>query len=166
MRPSVFLSIPLALALGGTALAQTASSPGPSGGMAAGSSTSSQATVTLRAQNGSNETGTATMSDTPAGLVVDVKVMPAPASPQPAHIHMGSCSKLDPAPAYPLAAIAKGTDASGQAIGESTTTIPNVTLAKLEAGTYAVNVHKSADEAKTYVACGDVKLANPTGTSK
>ena len=38
----------------------------------------------------------------------------------------------------------------------STTTIP-VALADLTKSAFAVNLHKSADDAKTYTACGDIK---------
>ena len=168
MRRSALFAIPITLALGGAALAQPMSSPGPMGGAGTttGGATEAQATVTLVPQNGSNETGTVTLSQTAKGVVVSVTTDTAPDSPQPAHIHKGSCAKLDPAPAFPLTPVTKGTNSMGAAKGVSTTTVTGVTLAQLESGQYAVNVHKSAAEAKTYVACGDIKNANPTGTSQ
>lgn len=183
MHRSALLAIPITLALGGAALAQPMSSPTPMmppaplasdtgtmGGAGAGTTTGgaaeSQATVTLVPQNGSNETGMVTLSQTKKGIVVTVMTDTAPDSPQPAHIHKGSCAKLDPNPAFPLTPITKGTDTMGAAKGVSTTTLTGVTLAQLVSGQYAVNVHKSVPEAKTYVACGDIKNANPTGTSQ
>lgn len=176
MRVTSLLALPITLALAGTALAQPMASPAPmaSGmgtmndatGTTTGAGEGSQATVTLVPQNGSNETGVVTLSETKAGLVVTVTTNVAPDSPQPAHIHKGSCAKLDPAPAFPLKTITKGTDSMGAPKGVSTTTLTDVTLAQLESGQYAVNVHKSVPEAKVYVACGDIKNANPTGTSQ
>ena len=183
MRRSALLALPITLTLGAAALAQPMASPGPmmspapmasgmgsmSGGAmgtSAGGAAGSQVTVTLVPQNGSNETGTVTLSQTAKGVVVSVITDPAPDSPQPAHIHKGSCAKLDPTPAFPLTMISKGTNSMGAPKGVSMTTITGVTLAQLESGQYAVNVHKSVPEAKTYVACGDIKNANPTGTSQ
>jgi Cu/Zn superoxide dismutase len=128
-----------------------ASGSAMSGGAMMGSS--SKATVSLSAQNDSKETGTATLTETKKGLVVTVTTDTAPDSPQPDHIHKGTCAKLDPVPAYPLKPIEK----SGDSKGMSTTTLTGVTLADLEKGEYAINVHKSADDLKDYVACGDIK---------
>ena len=66
---------------------------------------------------------------------------------QPAHIHKGTCAKLDPKPTYPLS------DVVG---GMSKTTVPGITVAKLLAAPMAINVHKSAKELPTYVACGNI----------
>ncbi len=62
---------------------------------------------------------------------------------------MGSCSKLDPNPRYGLANVENG---------KSTSEIP-VKIDDLVREPTAINVHKSAQEAKTYVACGDIKAA-------
>ncbi|MBV9648409.1 MAG: CHRD domain-containing protein [Candidatus Eremiobacteraeota bacterium] len=126
----------------------------------------SQVTVTMAAQNNSNERGTAVLSQTDKGLVVTLSLTPAPSAAQPAHIHEGTCAKLNPAPAYPLKNVTAGTTQSGSAAGTSTTTLTNVTLDKLTKGDYAINVHKSASDLKTYVSCGDIKLANPSGTTQ
>ena len=69
---------------------------------------------------------------------------------QPAHIHEGSCAKLDPKPKYGLSNV---TD------GKSSTTVP-VSLDTLTKGGLAINVHKSAEDLKTYVACGDIRGKN------
>jgi Cu/Zn superoxide dismutase len=102
----------------------------------------------IAAENGSGETGTVTL--TPAGddkTTVVVSLTGAPAAAQPAHIHMGTCAALNPAPKYPLTSLING---------KSTTTVP-VSMASIDAGGFAVNVHKSADDLKDYVACGDLK---------
>jgi len=66
---------------------------------------------------------------------------------RPAHIHDGTCANLNPAPRYPLSNLANGT---------SMTEVP-VSLAELEQGTFAVNVHMSPEQASIYVACGDLR---------
>lgn len=112
------------------------------------------------AQNASGETGSVSLKAAGAdSTVVTVALKGAPADPQPAHIHLGTCAKLDPKPAYPLTPVVNGA---------STTTV-NVSLAKLTTGGYAVNVHKSAAEAATYVSCASLlmtrdpmKMASPS----
>jgi Cu/Zn superoxide dismutase len=105
-------------------------------------------TISLHAQNGSGEDGTAVLTQTPDGVQVAVSLKNAPAAAQPAHIHQGTCAKLNPAPQYPLTSLASGT---------STTVVKGVTLDQLLAGTFAINVHKSTSDLGTYVACGDIK---------
>jgi hypothetical protein len=102
----------------------------------------------LTAQNGSGENGTVALTPRGAKTLVVVQLTSAPGTtPQPAHVHVGPCAKLDPAPKYPL---------SSAIDGVSVTTL-DVPIATLTDGTFAVNVHKSADDIKTYVSCGDLK---------
>jgi hypothetical protein len=104
--------------------------------------------VELKAQNNSNETGTATL--TPEGdstkVVLDVK---GAEGTQPTHIHKGTCAKLDPKPAFPLSPVVNG---------KSETTV-KASMKDLTSGEYAINGHKSAQDLKTYVFCGDLKGA-------
>ena len=105
-------------------------------------------TVKLGEQSNSGETGTATFTAQGDSTKVELTVKGGPKGvAQPAHIHEGSCAKLDPKPKYGLSNV---TD------GKSSTTVP-VSLATLTKGGLAVNVHKSAEDLKTYVACGDIK---------
>jgi hypothetical protein len=112
----------------------------------AASAPAADTTVKLEGQNGSGESGTATL--TPEGsstkVVLDVK---GATGTQPTHIHKGTCSQLDPKPAYPLSPIVNG---------KSTTTV-KASLQDLTSGGYAINSHKSAQDLKTYVLCGDIK---------
>jgi len=103
-------------------------------------------TVPIKAQNDSGETGTATLTPQGDKTKVEVTLNGAPASAQPAHIHEGSCANLDPKPKYPLENIVNG---------KSSTVLP-VSVSALEGASYAINVHKSAADLKTYVACGDI----------
>ena len=124
-------------------------------GSKSNSSGSGPMTVNLAEQNGSGESGTATLTKVgdKTKVVLDLQGSSATmASPvQPAHIHKGSCSNLDPTPAYALA------DVKG---GKSTSTVA-AKLDDLTKGAFAINVHKSSAEIQTYVACGDIG----TGTS-
>jgi Cu/Zn superoxide dismutase len=103
--------------------------------------------VSLHAQNGSNENGTATLTQHGADIVVTISATGGTVTPQPAHIHQGTCAKLNPAPKYPLSNVVNG---------KSTTTLKSMTLASLETGGFAINIHKSAADLPHYVSCGDI----------
>jgi len=107
-------------------------------------------TVTLNAENGSGETGTAVLTQESGDVKVVVTIKNAPAGPQPMHIHAGTCANLNPTPAYPLTSVSNGA---------STTTVKGVTIDDLLAKPYAINVHKSTSDLGTYVACGDIKAS-------
>jgi hypothetical protein len=148
----------IALSTLGAALALALAGCGGGYGSGGGNSTSTSnasagggggktVTVKLSAQNGSGESGTATL--TPMGssqtkVVVDLSN--APMAAQPAHIHKGSCAKLDPTPAYALQNVTHG---------KSQSTV-NVALGDLTKGSFAINVHKSQTDLATYVACGNI----------
>jgi hypothetical protein len=101
----------------------------------------------LGTQNGSGELGTVTLTAMGEKTRVDVAIANAPTDvPQPAHIHPGSCAKLDPKPKYPLTTVMDGTS----------TTVVDAPMSALVAGGFAVNVHKSTSELPVYVACGDL----------
>jgi len=140
------------------ALALAACGSGGNGG-SSGSSASTTETVKLGAQNGSGESGTATLTaeGDRTKVVISLESMAAnPGSqPQPAHIHTGSCANLDPTPKYGLSDVRNG---------RSTTTV-NAKLDDLEQGAFAINVHKSAAQINTYVACGNVGTGKPSAGS-
>jgi hypothetical protein len=101
----------------------------------------------LSAQNGSGENGTVALVPQGDKTVVEVALVGAPSGvTQPAHIHVGPCAKLDPMPKYPLAPLKDG-------VSETTVDLP---ISKLVDAGFAVNVHKSGEEIKTYVACGNL----------
>jgi Cu/Zn superoxide dismutase len=133
------LAVSLLVALGGTAFA------------AAGKGMMSETTsvkVTMNAQHNSKESGTATLTQKGKDVVVTISLSNAKGT-QPAHIHPGTCAKLNPSPKYMLSNVVNG---------KSTTTVKNLDLDELwEHGPFAVNVHKSTKDLKTYVSCGDIK---------
>jgi hypothetical protein len=102
----------------------------------------------LSPQNGSGERATATLLQGADSVIVRVRTSGQGADPQPIHIHKGTCATLDPKPAFPLTTLQNGI---------SETHVKGITLAQLESGAYAINVHKSVKEVATYVACGDLK---------
>lgn len=111
--------------------------------------TMDQMTYNFTAQNNSNETGTVTFSEaseTTTKVTITLKGAPKDV-PQPAHIHASSCKPLNPAPSHQLTSVKNGTSE----------TILNMSLGDLwKEAPFAVNVHKSAAEAKIFTACADV----------
>jgi hypothetical protein len=105
--------------------------------------------VPINELNDSGVSGDASLTDNGDGsTTVDVLVDGATGG-HPAHIHTGTCAELGDV-VYPLTDV----DASGASV-----TIIEVPLADLLAtGPYAINVHLSADEVGTYVACGDIPV--------
>ena len=105
-------------------------------------------TVNLVSQNASGEKGTATFTPQGDKTQVVIKLAGAPSGvPQPTHIHDGSCANLDPKPRVPLQNVVDG----------NSTTSLDMKLEDIMSKGGAINVHKSAADAKTYVACGDLK---------
>jgi hypothetical protein len=104
--------------------------------------------VRIAQQARSGESGSAKL--TPLGpdkTQVEITLKGAPkGTPQPAHIHEGPCAKLNPQPKYGLQNVVDG---------KSTSEVP-VGLDQLTTGKLSINVHKSADDIKTYVACGTI----------
>jgi len=104
--------------------------------------------VKLGPQSNSGESGTATLSDVGGNktkVVISLTGQPANV-PQPVHIHKGTCAQLDPAPAYGLTTLADG----------KSETVIDQPLSSLQRERFAINGHKSAQDAKTYVFCGDI----------
>ncbi|HLB50907.1 MAG TPA: thioredoxin family protein [Patescibacteria group bacterium] len=104
-------------------------------------------TVAMKEQNDSTQAGTATIVDENGKAKVSIKVAAGPAGvAQPAHIHVGACPTPG-AVSYPL---------SGVVNGMSETTLAVSTAELLKQLPLAINIHKSKEEASTYVSCGDI----------
>ena len=116
---------------------------------AAGTYAQDSVVVPINELNGSGVSGDASLTDNGDGsTTVDILVDGATGG-HPAHIHSGTCAELGDV-VYPLTDL----DASGASV-----TIVEVPLADLLAsGPYAINIHLSADEIGTYVACGDIPV--------
>lgn len=107
--------------------------------------------VTLAAQNGSGQAGTATISDVNGKAKVTIAIAPSTDNvQQPAHIHVGAC----PTPGavkYPLTPVGNG----------ASETMLDISVDELMAQLpLAINIHKSTAEISTYVACGDITTNN------
>lgn len=107
-----------------------------------------QLSFNMNALNNSGETGTATIARAAGGkLVITITLTGEPAGvSQPAHIHPGTCAKLDPVPKTVL------TDVVG---GKSVTTVP--APSQPMTGARSIVVHKGPGaDMSTYVACGEI----------
>jgi hypothetical protein len=106
-------------------------------------------TKTMSAENSSGQDGTVTLTDKgSAGVEVVIAITAnaaEPGQPQLAHIHSGRCPQVG-AVTSPLTNVVDG---------HSTTTVSGVTLAQLQDGNHAVNVHL-ASAPGTYVSCADL----------
>lgn len=123
--------------------------------MADSGSMPASVTVPITAQNGSGETGSAKLVQTGSNVTVTLAITGGGSDPQPAHIHPGTCAKLDPAPKYPLTSVVDG---------KSVTVVKDLKLSDIQTGAFAINVHKSAADLKTYVACGTIPKAATSGS--
>lgn len=139
----------LAIAIGGAALF-------------AGAGASAQTAVTVDMgpaegpDGGGDQTGSVTLTamDDQTEVVVDIDPSPDGATvEQPAHIHAGTCTDIG-AVEYALENVVDG----------QSTTVVDVSLADLQAGTFSINVHKSGDEVGVYTSCGDIPQADGDAT--
>jgi hypothetical protein len=79
--------------------------------------------------------------------------------PHPAHIHSGTCAELGDV-VVPLTDVG---ERSGEQMGtgaghavKGSHTVAEMSLDDILASPHAINVHLSADEIDTYIACGDI----------
>ncbi|MEP7103972.1 MAG: CHRD domain-containing protein [Candidatus Dojkabacteria bacterium] len=102
----------------------------------------------LTAQNGSEQDGTAVLTEVGSQVQVTLHFPTGVSTPEPAHIHMGSC----PTPGtvvFPLTDVVDG----------ASVTMLDTSISALKAlGNIAINVHKSAAESSVYMSCGDIVL--------
>jgi Cu/Zn superoxide dismutase len=152
MNPRLITRLFLATTLAsGIALAQTTDSKKGDSKADSKSSMSKggrNVTVPLGEQNNSKERGTARLTAEGDKTRVEVSLSGTPKGvSQPAHIHEGNCPNPDPKPKYPLANVVEG----------KSSTLVDASLDTLTSGKHAINVHKSGEELKVYVACGDIK---------
>lgn len=113
------------------------------------SQTTEQFRVTLVAQNQSGVQGETILSEVDGQVKVMINLTGSPVGvSQPAHVHLGSCAALGE-PIYALSSVTDG-------VSETTLT---ASFEALKVGLpLAINVHKSATEMVTSVACGDIVI--------
>lgn len=102
--------------------------------------------VVLSAQNNSGQSGSVLLEDLGDGTTrVTVSATAVYDNPQPAHIHSGTCEDLGGVE-YPLENVVDG----------ASETVVEVSLDELTEGTFAVNLHRSAEQVSLYTSCGDI----------
>jgi uncharacterized cupredoxin-like copper-binding protein len=108
--------------------------------------------------------------NTGAGIAQQTNPDAGGVQPHPTHIHQGTCDKLNPKPYLPLndtkLGLPIGTPnatpetmvGAGGAFPAETSVTQNVktSLDDLLKNPYAINVHLSAQQMNTYIACGDI----------
>ncbi|HYK53928.1 MAG TPA: hypothetical protein VEV38_10405 [Candidatus Eremiobacteraceae bacterium] len=110
------------------------------------SAKSDSLSIKLVAQNGSKQTGWALLTAMGSKTKVVLSVSHTKGS-EPAHIHPGTCANLNPVPKIPLSDVVNG----------KSTTVIDATLASLETGHFAINVHAGPGPLiKKYVSCGNI----------
>ena len=106
-----------------------------------------QIVVNLEEQNESGVSGTASLVESEEGLWVILNLEGAPENAaQPAHIHRNTCEEIG-AVLYPL---------EFPVNGFSQTLLPLTPEELMADLPLSINIHKSAEEAQIYVACGNI----------
>lgn len=112
------------------------------------------------------------VAGTPAATPIAVAQAATPeavnVTPRPVHIHSGDCTNLGEVVTPLTDLVPAVSDPVGQAdlatTAESSYTNVPLPLADILAAPHAVNVHLSADQIGTYIACGEIGGAvDPTG---
>lgn len=96
--------------------------------------------------NGSRQNGTARLNQSGRNVIIKIAIFNEPkGAAQAAHIHRGTCARLNPAPYKPLKSVVNGTSV----------TALSMNVRSLKRGQFAINVH-DAKNPKRYVSCGDI----------
>jgi Cu/Zn superoxide dismutase len=103
----------------------------------------------LSEQSGSGQSGTATLTEVDGDRTrIVIELANPPQTPQPSHVHPGSCDDLGP----PVAGLSNVVDGKAE-------TVVDMTLDELRTGKLVVHAHKSAQEYDTSVACVRIPAA-------
>jgi hypothetical protein len=106
--------------------------------------------LSLSEQNGSGQSGRATLTEFPDGRTqIVMELSNPPAVEQPAHVHPGPCEDLGP-PVAPLTSVLAG----------RSETVVGMSFDDLRRGGLVVHAHKSAKEFDTSVACAEIPRAD------
>ncbi len=105
---------------------------------------------------------------TPVAVAQAATPVAVSVTPRPVHIHSGDCTNLGEVVAPLTDLVPAVSDPVGQAdlavTAESSYTNVPMLLADILAAPHAVNVHLSADQIGTYIACGEIGGAvDPSG---
>jgi hypothetical protein len=110
-------------------------------------------TIAMHGLNGSNQNGTATITDRGGKVLVSVNIANEPASAsEPSHVHFGNCPTIKAIPAYNVGPILNGKAKSVVALSWAT----------INSGKYVIMVHKSSAAMGTYVSCANIGTQSST----
>jgi N-acetylneuraminic acid mutarotase len=113
----------------------------------------SAVSVKLTPVNNSGISGTARVIDKGSQTEVIITEVGEPSgASEPVHIHEGPCENLNPKPTFPLHNVENG----------KSDTVVNAPFASIASGRYVINVHQSAANIGTYVACGAIPEIAPS----
>ena len=112
-------------------------------------------TIGLFEEARSGQSGRATFTEAGADVQVELSLSSGALWSELAHIHTGQCNEAD---GDTLGGVAWGLTSFVGGSGRSSTLVEDVTLAMMQDGDHAVNVHW-ADNGGTYTACGNIPVA-------
>jgi hypothetical protein len=122
-------------------------------------STDGELTIEIAELNGSGMSGDATLTDNGDGTTTIDVLVAGSQGDHPIHLHSGTCAELGDV-IVPLTNV----DAEGSSVTD--VDVPLATIQDPEVGPHAINIHLSADEISTYVACGDIPLLAQGGETE
>jgi len=108
-------------------------------------------TIEIGELNGSGMSGDASLTDNGDGTTTIDVLVAGSQGDHPIHLHSGTCAELGDV-IVPLTNV----DAEGSSV--TSVDVPLATIQDPAVGPHAINIHLSADEISTYVACGDIPL--------
>jgi hypothetical protein len=104
--------------------------------------------LALDEQNGSGQSGTATLTEVSGAIEVVLSLSAGTTQSEFVHIHTGQCGDTLGGVDFGLTSFVGGS-------GDSTSTV-DTTLAHLQDGDHAINVHDLTDPGPPYTACGNI----------
>ncbi|MGD9713909.1 MAG: hypothetical protein AB7V46_17905, partial [Thermomicrobiales bacterium] len=113
--------------------------------------------VPINELNGSGVSGDATLTDNGDGTTTIDVLVDGSTGGHPIHLHSGTCAELGD-----VVVALEDVDEDGASI--TTVDLPLSTIQDPEVGPHSINIHLSADEIATYVACGDIATTEVAAT--
>ncbi|MGE3797210.1 MAG: hypothetical protein AB7G88_05145 [Thermomicrobiales bacterium] len=113
--------------------------------------------VPINELNGSGVSGDATLTDNGDGTTTIDVLVDGSTGGHPIHLHSGTCAELGD-----VVVALEDVDEDGASI--TTVDLPLSTIQDPEVGPHSINIHLSADEIATYVACGDIPTTEVAAT--
>ena len=114
--------------------------------------------IPIEELNSSGVSGDATLTDNGDGTTTIDVLVDGASGDHPIHLHSGTCAELGDI-VVPLTDV----DSSGSSVTD--VDIPLATIQDPEVGPHAINIHLSAEEISTYVACGDIPLSDESAAA-